>query len=157
MEPKWLNAREERAWRAFIDARHRVGVHINRGLQRSGLSGADYEVLALLSAQDQDRMPARDLSTTLGWEKSRLSHQLRGMEKGGLITREPNPSDARSTMVCLSPAGRTAIEEAAPGHVAVVRHSFIDLLTPAELDQLTALHERILHNLSVDDSPAEPA
>jgi len=156
MEPKWLNAREERAWRAFVDARHRVGVHINRGLQRSGLTGADYEVLALLSAHDEDRMSARDLATTLGWEKSRLSHQLRGMEKDGLISREPNPNDARSTMVCLTPAGRTVIERAAPGHVADVRRSFIDLLTPAELDQLTALHERILHNLARDDhAPTE--
>lgn len=158
MEPKWLNAREERAWRAFIDARHQVGVHISRGLQRSGLSGADYEVLALLSTHDDDRMSARDLYTALGWEKSRLSHQLRGMEKGGLISREPNPNDGRSTMVCLSPAGRTAIEKAAPGHVADVRRSFIDLLTPAELDQLTVLHERILHNLAtVDDSPTADA
>jgi DNA-binding MarR family transcriptional regulator len=155
MEPNWLDAREARAWRAFVDARHRVGVHINRGLQRSGLSGADYEVLALLSAHDEDRMSARDLSTTLGWEKSRLSHQLRGMEKDGLISREPNPNDARSTMVCLSSAGRTVIEKAAPGHVADVRRSFIDLLTPAELDQLTVLHERILQNLATDEGPAE--
>ena len=49
MEPDWLNPRELRAWRAFIDARHQVGVHLDRGLQESGLSGADYEVLALLS------------------------------------------------------------------------------------------------------------
>jgi DNA-binding MarR family transcriptional regulator len=154
MEPNWLNAREARAWRAFVDARHRVGVRINRGLQRSGLSGADYEVLALLSAHDEDRMSARDLSTTLGWEKSRLSHQLRGMERSGLISREPNPNDARSTMVCLSPAGRAVIEKAAPGHVEDVRRNFIDLLTPAELDQLTVLHERILHHLAkADDSP----
>lgn len=160
VEPKWLDAREERAWRAFIDARHRVGVEISRGLQRSGLSGADYEVLALLSAHDEDRMPARELYTALGWEKSRLSHQLRGMQKSGLISREPNPNDARSTMVCLLPAGRTAIEKAAPGHVADVRRNFIDLLTPAELDQLTVLHERILRNLTRDhESPAddEPA
>jgi hypothetical protein len=26
MEPDWLNPRELRAWRAFIDARHQVGV-----------------------------------------------------------------------------------------------------------------------------------
>ncbi|MDT5301444.1 MAG: hypothetical protein QOG79_4686, partial [Mycobacterium sp.] len=52
MEPDWLNPREHRAWRAFIDARHQVGVHLDRGLQESGLSGADYEVLALLSDHD---------------------------------------------------------------------------------------------------------
>src|SRR6185437_620937 len=100
MEPKWLNPREDRAWRAFVYAHQRLTAHLNRGLQESGLSGADYEILAVLSAPDGDRMPARDLCTALSWEKSRLSHQVRRMEKDKLIRREPNPDDARSTIVC---------------------------------------------------------
>ena len=156
MEPNWLNAREDRAWRAFMDAHHQLVVHLNRGLQESGLSGADYEVLVVLSALDGDRMRACDLCNALGWEKSRVSHQVRRMQKDGLICREPNPDDARSTMVCLLPAGRAAIEKAAPGHVADVRRNFIDLLTPAELDMLAALNERVLHHLATnDDSPVE--
>jgi DNA-binding MarR family transcriptional regulator len=154
MEP-WLNPREDRAWRAFQHAHHQLDVHLNRGLQESGLSGADYQILAVLS-EHGDRMPARDLGNTLGWEKSRVSHQVRRMQNDGLICREPNPDDARSTMVCLLPAGRAAIEKAAPGHVQHVRRNFIDLLTPAELDMLAALNERVLHHLAKDDhSPAE--
>lgn len=156
MEPNWLNAREDRAWRAFVYAHHRLEVHLARRLQESGLSGADYEVLAVLSALDNDRMSARELGNALGWEKSRLSHQVRRMQADGLISREPNPGDARSTMVCLLPAGRAAIEKAAPGHVEDVRRNFIDLMTPAELDMLAALNERILHHLTDGDgSPAE--
>lgn len=155
MEPNWLNAREDRAWGAFVYAHQQIEVHLNRRLQESGLSGADYEVLAVLSALDGDRMPARELCKALGWEKSRLSHQVRRMQKDGLISREPNPDDARSTMVCLLPAGRATIEKAAPGHVADVRRNFIDLFTPAELDMLATLNERILHRLAKDDdSPA---
>ena len=148
MEPNWLSPREDRAGGPFKHAPHPLGVHLNRGLQESGLSGADYEVLALLSSLAGDRMPARDLGNALGWEKSRVSHQVRRMQTDGLISREPNPDDARSTMVCLLPAGRAAIEKAAPGHVEDVRRNFIDLMTPAELDMLAALHERILHNLA---------
>jgi DNA-binding MarR family transcriptional regulator len=156
MEPNWLNAREARAWRAFKHAHHQVGVHLNRGLQESGLSGADYEVLALLSALDGDRTPARDLCNALGWEKSRLSHQLRRMQRDGLISREPNPDDARSTMVCLLQTGRATIEKAAARHVADVRRNFVDLLTTAEHDMLATLNERILHHLTTNyDSPAE--
>lgn len=156
VEPKWLNAREERAWGAFIHAHDQIEAHLNRRLQQSSLSGADYSVLAALSARDEDRMPSRALCTALGWEKSRLSHQLRRMEKDGLISRAPNPDDARSTMVCLLAAGRAAIEKAAPGHVADVRRNFVDLFTPAELDQLAALNERILRHLTSDDPPSEP-
>src|SRR6476659_917787 len=71
----------------------------------------------------------------------------------GLIQRK---HATRSTMVCLLPAGRAAIEKAAPGHVEDVRRNFIDLLTPAELDMLATLNERILHHLATNhDSPAE--
>ena len=154
MAPNWLNPREDRAWRAFVYANYQLVAHLNRGLLESGLSGADYAVLAVLSDHDGDRMPARELCSALGWEKSRLSHQLRRMQKDGLICREPNPDDARSTMVCLLPAGRAAIEKAAPGHVEDVRRNFVDLLTPAELDLLATLNERILHHLATNhDSP----
>jgi DNA-binding MarR family transcriptional regulator len=155
MEPNWLNPREARAWRTFVDAHHLLEVHLTRCLQESGLSGSDYEVLAALSEVDGDRMPARKLGNALGWEKSRLSHQVRRMQTDGLVSREPNPGDARSTMVCLLPAGRTAIENAAPGHVQDVRRNFVSLFTPAELDALTALNQRILDHLAANvGSPA---
>src|ERR1700759_5625874 len=150
MEPNWLDAREDRAWRAFMHAHHQLVVHLNRGLQESGLSGADYEVLAVLSALEGGRMPARDLRNALGWEKSRASHQLPRMQKDGLISREPNTDDARSTLVRLLPAGRAAIDKAAPRHVQDVRRNFIDLLTPAELDTLATLNERVLHHLATN-------
>lgn len=156
VEPNWLNAREDRAWRAFTYAHDQIEAHLSRCLQASGLSGADYTILASLSDHDEGRMPSHNLRNALGWEKSRLSHQLRRMQQDGLISREPNPDDARSTMVCLLPAGRAAIEKAAPRHVADVRQNFIDLFTPAELDMLATLNERVLHHLAEDDgSPAE--
>ncbi|WP_319428835.1 MarR family winged helix-turn-helix transcriptional regulator [Mycobacterium sp. RTGN5] len=154
MEPNWLNAGEARAWQTFVDAHYRLEFHLTRRLQEAGLSGADYEVLAVLSALDGDRMSARELCNALGWEKSRLSHQVRRMQSDGLISREPNPGDARSTMVCLLPAGRAAIENAAPGHVQDVRRNFVDLFTPAELEALTALNQRVLDHLAKDgDAP----
>ncbi len=156
MEPNWLNPAEGRAWQAFVYAHQQIEAHLSRRLQQSGLSGADYEVLAALSAHDGNRMSARHLGNALSWEKSRLSHQVRRMQKDGLVVREPNPDDARSTMICLLPAGRAAIEKAAPGHVADVRRNFIDLFTPAELDTLATLNERILNHLATNrDSPAE--
>ena len=157
MEPNWLSPREDHAWRAFQNAHHRLDAHLNRGLQKSGLSGADYEVLAVLSELEADRMSARDLRNALSWEKSRVSHQMRRMQTDGLICREPNPADARSAMICLLPAGRRAIEDAAPRHVHNVRRHFIDLLTPAELDILSALNERVLRFLAEDPFPEQSA
>ena len=153
-EPNWLDAREERAWRTFVHAHHELMLRLQRHLQAdSGLIAADYEVLAVLSSHPEGRRPAQELAGMLRWEKSRLSHQVRRMEEQGLVDREVNPADARSCVVRLLPAGRRTIEGAAPGHVAHVRHDFIDLLTPAELDTLIAVNERVLRHLA-DESQA---
>jgi DNA-binding MarR family transcriptional regulator len=164
-EPDWLDPREDRAWRAFMHARHQLNAYLNQLLlQDSGLSDADYEILAVLSEHPTGHMPAQELGALVRWEKSRLSHQVRRMQQRGLLVREPNPADGRSALICLLPAGRRAIEEAAPQHVHNVRRHFIDLFTPAELDSFTAFNERVLHHLgegsfpeeSIPDEPALP-
>jgi len=155
-EPKWLDPREDRAWRAFRHAHDQLSLRLHRHLLRdSGLTQADYVVLAALSEDPAGRMPAQELCASLQWEKSRLSHQVRRMQEQGLIERRPNPADARSAMICLRPAGRRAIENAAPDHVRNVRRHFIDLLTPAELDMLAALSERVLHHLAEEPFPEQ--
>lgn len=148
-ETRWLNAREDRAWRAFKHAGYQLDARLNRHLQQdSRLTQGDYEVLAVLSGTPADRMPAGELCTALRWEKSRLSHQIRGMQQRGLVSRDPNPDDARSVVIRLLPAGRRAIEDAAPAHVRRVREQFIDLFNSAELETFAALNERILRHLT---------
>src|SRR5215472_5796090 len=155
-EPDWLDPRENRAWRAFMRARHQLNASLNQHLlQDSGLSEADYEILAVLSEHPTGRMPAQELGALVQWEKSRLSHQVRRMHERGLVVREPNPADGRSAMISLLPAGRRAIEAAAPQHVRNVRRHFIDLFTPAELETLAALNERVLHHLGDQSFPEE--
>ena len=159
-EPKWLDDREDRAWRSFIHAHHELFLRLQRHLQAdSGLILAEYEVLAVLSQQPDACMSAQELGGMLRWEKSRLSHQVRRMQQQGLVTREPNPADARSCLVRLLPAGRRTIEEAAPWHVEHVRRDFIELLSPAELDVLIAVNERVLGHLAgeavLEDPPQE--
>ena len=156
-DPKWLDSREDRAWRAFKHAGYQLDVRLNRHLlQDSQITQADYEVLAVLSGNSADRMPARELCASLTWEKSRLSHQIRGMQRRGLIAREPNPDDARSVVIRLLPAGRRVIEGAAPAHVARVRSHFVDLFTSAELETLAILNERVLRHLTEEPFPEQP-
>ena len=150
-EPNWLDPREDRAWRAFKHAHHQLAVRLQRHLlQDSGLTEADYEILAVLSEHPAGRMPAQELCALLQWEKSRLSHQVRHLQEQGLVAREPNPADGRSSVITLLPAGRRVIEDAAPQHVQDVRQYFVDLFSPAELDMLAALNERVLRRLAAE-------
>lgn len=149
MAANWLDAREDLAWRTFVHAHDQLVARLNRHLlQDSGLTAADYKILAVLSEHSAGRMPARELSALLQWEKSRLAHQTRRMEQQGFIVREPNPADARSVLICLLPEGRRAIDDAAPQHVQDVRRHFVGLFTQAELDNLAALNERVLRHLA---------
>jgi DNA-binding MarR family transcriptional regulator len=72
------------------------------------------------------------------------------MEKRGLVVREECVEDARGAMVRMTEAGRAAIEEAAPGHVAATRRHFFDLLSHKEVDVLTKVFDRVLANLGDD-------
>ena len=61
-EPNWLDPREDRAWRAFMHAHHQLALRLQRHLlQDSGLTEADYEILAVLSEHPAGRMPAQEL------------------------------------------------------------------------------------------------
>jgi DNA-binding MarR family transcriptional regulator len=146
--PRWLDEREQRAWRGYTQLHRRLNKVLGQQLTRdSGLSAADYELLVPLSEATDGQLRARDLARTVDWEKSRLSHHLKRMEQRGLVGRVECPTDARGAFLVLTDAGRRAIEGAAPQHVETVRVNFIDLLSEAEIEVVTALSERLLARL----------
>lgn len=154
-KPLWLDEREDRLWRTFLQMQRTLDRAIDRQLTGAGLSRADYDLLAPLSEAPEEGTRARDLGRRIGWDRSRLSHQLRRMEQRGLITRHDCSTDARATMVKLTAAGRSAVEAVAPGHVETVRRHLVDLLDPAEIDTLTAIFERVRdHEPDPDQSRA---
>ncbi len=133
----------------------RLQARLARHLQReSGLSGADYEVLASLSESPTGRLRAFELGKTTDWEKSRVSHHLTRMAQRGLVERQVCAGDSRYADIVLTDAGRAAIEEAAPLHVAHVRDWFIEALTPEQLQALGEACEVILAKL--DAAPDDP-
>jgi DNA-binding MarR family transcriptional regulator len=66
------------------------------------------------------------LAAQIGWERSRVSHHVRRMGARGLVTCGLSATDRRVTEVTLTRRGRQALEEAAPGHVDLVRRLFFD-------------------------------
>ena len=157
MEPRWLDGREDRAWRGFVALHNGLFDHLARQLARdSGLTTADYEVLVVVSEAPGRRIRSRDLCRALGWERSRLSHQLARMEQRGSVSRAPCAEDARGFDVVLTPAGLAAIESAAPLHLEAVRHCFVDVLTDEQLDALGRIADAVTAHLADEhaDGPA---
>ena len=135
-------------WRAWLRVGSRLPAALNRQLQRdSELSLQDFDVLVQLTDVDEGRVRVSALAAALGWERSRLSHHVSRMERRGLVAREECDDDGRGAFVVLTPAGRAAIERAAPGHVRTVRSLVFDALAPAEVDALGEALAAVLDRL----------
>src|ERR1700712_1372684 len=142
----WLSEDQQRVWRNYLSMNAELQMAMNRQLQRDcGLSLADYDVLVALDEREAGRV--NELGERLGWEQSRLSHQLRRMRSRGLIERRGADDDRRGATVELTEAGRTALESAAQGHVDLVRDLVFDGVSPAELRALDRWTSRILERL----------
>lgn len=151
-QARWLDEREQCMWRSYRDMHYLLEAALEKDLtQDSGLSSADYSVLVPLSESPNGRLRPRELRAEAGWDGSRLAHQVRRMEKRGLLTREGCAEDARGTLVCITEAGRRAIEGAAPGHVESVRRYFIDHLSEAEIDTLSEISRKVIARVSQFD------
>lgn len=91
------------------------------------------------------RLTISELARTLGLDRSSVSGLVDRTEKRGLVQREPNPADARSVLVTLSPGGEEALAigtEEMGGLLSVLT----DALSPAEADRLTTLLERMIEH-----------
>jgi DNA-binding MarR family transcriptional regulator len=150
---RWLTPEEQCAWRGFVRLHERLGGRLARLLQtESNMSSADFAVLVKLTDTPDGRQRFLDLTRSVEWEKSRMSHHLGRMEKRGLVVREECPEDGRGAFVAITEAGRAAIEATAPRHVEAVRALFLDHVTPAELRTLAQISERVVAKLDEDQS-----
>ena len=142
----WLSDEQQEVWRHYLAMVGKLQVAMNRQLQEDcGLSLSDYDVLVALEQRCPIRV--RDLGDVLGWEQSRLSHQLRRMRERGLLTREGRDDDRRGANVDLTSVGRAALAAAAPGHAELVRTLVFDGMAAGELRALGSWTERVLGRL----------
>jgi DNA-binding MarR family transcriptional regulator len=128
---EWLSGRQQQIWRDYLAMTARLNTVMHRQLQQDcELSLSDYDVLVALSEHGPLRI--YELGELIGWEQSRLSHQLRRMRGRGLLERKGDGDDRRGATVALTDAGRTALQTAAPGHVELVRSVMFDGLSEDE-------------------------
>ncbi|GAA4956757.1 MarR family transcriptional regulator [Yinghuangia aomiensis] len=140
---EWLNANEDRAWRAFRRLVIAVRTGTTRDLADAGLSEPDYEVLSTLSERPQHTSTLHEQAAKMGWSRSRLSRHATRMETRGLLRRAPDPDDGRGCLLVLTEQGMDTLTSAAPAHVASVRRHFVDRLTPEDLAALEDIARKL--------------
>jgi DNA-binding MarR family transcriptional regulator len=142
-------------WRGFTTMRKQLELALERQLQSdAGISSSDYEILLTLFETPGKQLRARELGGILGWEKSRLSHQVTRMERRNLVERTECDTDARGTWIGITPDGRRAVLGAMRDHATTVRRYFFDVLDDEEKASLRNISARVL--TAIDPAPCDP-
>jgi len=130
-----LSPRELRVWYAFRVVGEEVLARVGRDIAKAtGISGSEFAVLSRLAAIGKGEMQQLHLARSLGWDKSRLSHQLTRMQDRALIERRRDQGQA--VKIVLTKTGRGRLETARPIHAEAVRRHLLSRLTVEQVDTL---------------------
>ncbi|TDD12109.1 MarR family transcriptional regulator [Nonomuraea deserti] len=150
-ETRWLNAEEQRSWRAFGLATRLLLDRLERDLQEAaGMPPTYYELLVLLSEAPDRTMRMNELARWTHSKPSRITHAIGKLEQAGWVRRQHVASDRRGWLAVLTDEGLAALQSAAPRHLESVRAHLIDVLTPEQVRQLGDIGETLLKHLLPD-------
>jgi MarR family transcriptional regulator for hemolysin len=118
-----------RAWRLAIDKR----------LKHLGIGQAGWMTIAMV-AKSKEAMSQRALADLVGVEGPSMVSMLDRLEREGLVTRAPSPTDRRVKLVHLTDAG-TALYKQVRKEADAVRTTLFDGIDPQTLAAAAALLE----------------
>jgi DNA-binding MarR family transcriptional regulator len=148
-EPRWLDAEEQKAWRAWLYSSLLLQDQLDRELtHETGISHAYYEILVQLSEAPGRALRMSELAERSLSSRSRLSHAVSRLEERGWVRRQVCEEDGRGQLAVLTDEGFAALEAAAPVHVESVRSHLFDQLSPEQVTALRDIGETLLRHLA---------
>lgn len=115
-----------------------------RTTHAAGLTPSQFAVLSML--WERDGIPFKDLAAANWCTRPTMTGIVDTLEKRGLVTRQPNPEDRRSLLVCLTDSGR-ALQKTAQSMDAIFQNC-CDGLNASETKQLSELLQKLDASLS---------
>jgi DNA-binding MarR family transcriptional regulator len=148
-DTRWLDAGEQRTWRAYLNAHRLLLDAVDAQLRRdSGMPHAYYEILVRLSEEEARALRMTELAEATRMSASRLSHAITRLEGHGWVRRQDCPTDRRGQVAVLTDEGFAALAEAAPGHVEAVRGALFDALDAEQIRHLGEISETLARRLA---------
>lgn len=144
----WRSVTHQRTWRTYFETSLLLETHLDEDLRSAtGLSLIDYHFLLLLSESPSHRLRMSDLATRMVFSPSRVTYQVRSMERRDWVVRQASASDKRVTYAVLTATGLEALREASPHHVDTIQTLFTNDLDDDELRVLSGVFTRLQRNL----------
>ena len=139
------------AWELYFTTTARLTERIEAALKcQSGLSMPEYSVLLMTDRAGEAGIRPSVLAHKVVFSRSRLTHTMKRLESRNLISRRPCQGDGRGGLVFLTDAGKRLFDEAAIVQRDVIRHLFLNEITPEEIDMLTGLFSRVSERINND-------
>jgi DNA-binding MarR family transcriptional regulator len=85
---------------------------LNEALEEYELTFARYEALMLLYFSRAGSLPLGKMGARLQVHPASVTNLVNGLERAGHVERTPHPSDGRTTLATITPAGRAVAESA---------------------------------------------
>ncbi len=128
---------------AWVRTHARLWDQLEAQMRRDGgLTMPRYDVLMQLDMAG-GRLGLTELAAAIVLSPSGLSKLLDRMEASGLLRREPDPTDARSTFARLTPHGRSVVRKARQRHHAWLQQVVGDALDDRDVADLARIMGRV--------------
>ena len=148
MEPRWLTADQQRAWRRFIAVAQLLPHDLDQHMRREfDLNMHEYWVLAMLSEQPDRSLRMHDLARRSTSSPSRLSHTISRLEERGLVCKAREGDDRRGQRAVLTDAGLELVTQAAPHHVQAVLEAMFDGLSDEQVGWMSDVFDTVLQRI----------
>jgi DNA-binding MarR family transcriptional regulator len=134
----------DRAWEALLRIHALLVPMLDAQMQAAAsLQLTWYDVLLELHTGG-GRLTMTELADRVVLSRTRVSRLVTDLERAGLVAREVNPDDGRSSFATITDEGRARLRSAAPTYVEGLRREISGPLSAAELRSLADSLEKVL-------------
>src|SRR6478609_7375667 len=114
----WDEVAAMQAATSVMRAQQIVLSRVDEALRPWSLTFARYEVLVLLHFSKEGALPLGKMGDRLMLHQASITNLVDRLEQQGLVRRAPHPTDRRTTLAVLTPAGRATVADASKAVVA---------------------------------------
>jgi DNA-binding MarR family transcriptional regulator len=129
-----------------------IGVRQAEVIERFGIRGPDFALLATLVRLSGEDLSQRRLGADLGLSPATISLRIDRLAARGLVERQPDPDDGRGARISITVQGRELFEACVPEHLATAQ-ALVAGLAEEELEELARLLGKLLYTL--EDPPPD--